>query len=112
MDSNDHPLSRPTSVAGLVDYQGGSIVSRTLVKKSSGTVTLFAFDAGQGLSEHSTPHDAVVQVLEGEGEITVGGNLHQVETGQGLLLPANVPHAVWAASPFKMMLVMIREPLA
>lgn len=111
MDPLDHPLSTPGSLADLLDYQAGSVVSRTLVKKASGTLTLFAFDADQGLSEHSTPHDAVVQVMDGEAEITIGGTPHRVQAGQGLLLPADVPHSVAAPVPFKMMLVMIREPM-
>ena len=110
MDLNDHPLSSPAALAALLDYQPGSVVSRTLVKKATGTLTLFAFDADQGLSEHSTPHDAVVQVMDGEAEITIGGKAHRVRTGEGLLLPASIPHAVAAPVPFKMMLVMIREP--
>ena len=110
MDPNDHPLSSPCGLAALLDYQEGSVVSRTLVKKATGTVTLFAFDADQGLSEHSTPHDAVVQVMDGEAEITIGGKAHRVRAGEGLLLPASIPHAVAAPVPFKMMLVMIREP--
>lgn len=110
MDPVEHPLSAPISLADLLEYQAGSVVSRTLVKKATGTLTLFAFDADQGLSEHSTPHDAVVQVMDGEAEITIGGVAHRVRAGQGLLLPANVPHAVAAPVPFKMMLVMIREP--
>ncbi len=104
-----HPLTTPQSVAGLLDYQVGSVVSRTLLKKPTGTLTLFAFDKGEGLSEHSTPHDAVVEVLDGTVEITVGGIPHRVSEGQGLLLPADVPHALSAVTPFKMLLIMIRE---
>jgi len=85
-------------------------VSREILKKKTGTVTLFFFFVGQGLSEHSTPHDALVQVLDGTVEIKIGGTPHMVSGGEGLLLPANIPHALLAATPFKMLLIMIREP--
>jgi len=103
------PLARPGQLAGLLDIQEGSVVSRTLVKKPTGTITLFAFDAGEGLSEHSTPHDAVVQGLEGSLEVTIGGDPHRVGIGDALLLPANVPHALKAETPVKMLLTMIRD---
>lgn len=106
-----HPLSVPAEVSGLLDYQEGSVVSRTLVKKKTGTLTLFAFDEGEGLSEHSTPHDAVVNVLDGTVRITIGGDPYDVSAGEALLLPANIPHALKAVSRFKMLLVMIREPV-
>ena len=105
-----HPLAAPRALADLLDYQEGSVVSRTLVKKPTGTLTLFAFDAGEGLSEHSTPHDAVVHMVDGKARITVGGVPHEVAAGEALLLPARVPHAVHAPVRFKMLLVMIREP--
>ncbi len=108
----DHPLSTPHRVVDLLDYQTGSVVSRTLVKKPTGTLTLFAFDEGEGLSEHSTPHDAVVEVLEGTVEITIAGVPHRASAGEGLLLPASIPHALAALTPFKMLLTMIREPEA
>lgn len=108
--SVDETLTDPKSLADLIQIQEGSVVSRTLVKKATGTVTLFAFDEGEGLSEHSTPHDALVQILEGTATISVGGNTHEVGTGEGLLLPANIPHALQAPVPFKMLLTMIREP--
>lgn len=109
-DQTDHPLAVPRVLTSLLDYQEGAVVSRTLIKKVTGTLTLFAFDRGEELSEHSTPHDAVVQVLDGTGLITIGGEGHGVSAGEALLLPANVPHAVRAETPFKMLLVMIREP--
>lgn len=104
-----HPLSSPAKIEDLLDYQRGSVVSRTLLKKSAGTITLFAFDAGEGLSEHSTPHEALVEVLDGTVEIRIGSELHRVGAGEGLLLPADVPHALKAETPFKMILIMIRE---
>jgi quercetin dioxygenase-like cupin family protein len=104
-----HPLAQPQLLTDLLAYQEGSVVSRTLVKKSTGTLTLFAFDKGEGLSEHSTPHDAVVYIVDGAASITVGGKENRVEAGQALLLPANIPHALTAPVPFKMLLVMIRE---
>jgi len=108
-DESQGALLSPSPLASLIRPQSGSVVSRTLVKKTTGTVTLFAFDKGEGLSEHSTPHDALVQVIEGRANIVVGGNQHSVESGEALLLPANIPHALTAPEPFKMLLIMIRE---
>jgi len=93
----------------LVDYQSGSVVSRTLIKKETGTVTVFAFDAGEGLSEHTAPFDALVHVIDGEAEITIAGEPHQVKEGEMILLPANKPHALKAEKRFKMVLVMIKS---
>lgn len=95
--------------AEIIGYQGGSIVSRTIVDKPSGTVTLFAFDKGQSLSTHTAPFDAVVQVLDGKGRFTIGGTAHEVEAGRMLIMPADVPHSVAAVEPFKMLLTMIRS---
>ena len=91
-----------------VDYAEGSVVSQTLLKKESGNITLFAFDAGQGLSEHTAPFDAVVYILDGKAKITIGGKDQTVSTGQLLTMPANVPHALHAEEKFKMLLIMIR----
>ena len=93
----------------LVAYQPGSVVSREVVKKKGGSVTLFAFDKGQGLSEHTAPFDALVHVLDGVAEVTLGGAPHRLSTGEMILMPAHVPHALKAIDAFKMMLVMIRE---
>ena len=93
----------------LVRYQDGSVVSRTLLKRSGGTVTLFAFDTGQGLSEHTAPFDAIVHVLEGEAEITISGKAVRVAAGEIILMPANQPHALSGHSRFKMLLTMIRS---
>jgi len=109
-DSYDETLTTPRVLPNLIRLQEGSVVSRTLVKKVTGTVTLFAFDEGEGLSEHSTPHDALVQILEGTATISVGDETHQVDAGEVLLLPADIPHALQAPVPFKMLLTMIREP--
>jgi quercetin dioxygenase-like cupin family protein len=100
----------PTTVfADLVQYQPGTVVSRTLVTKPKGTVTLFAFDDGEGLSEHTAPFDALVFVLDGETDITVAGEAERVRAGEMLLLPAGKPHALKAVTRFKMLLVMIRD---
>jgi len=93
----------------LVAYQPGAVVSREIVKKKTGTVTVFAFDKAQGLSEHTAPFDALVQVLDGVAEITIGGVPHRLGKDEMILMPANVPHSVKAVERFKMMLVMIRE---
>jgi quercetin dioxygenase-like cupin family protein len=93
----------------LLEYGEGAIVSRTLVQNDAGTVTLFAFDMNEGLSEHTAPFDALAQVLEGEGEFIIGDKSCQVSEGQLILMPANVPHAVRANKRFKMMLTMLRK---
>lgn len=93
----------------LVNYQDGAVVSREIVKKPAGNVTLFAFDEGQGLSEHTAPFDALAQVLEGEAEITIAGQPHRVAGGEMILMPAGQPHALKALARFKMMLTMIRS---
>jgi quercetin dioxygenase-like cupin family protein len=97
--------------SGLIDIQPAGVVSRTIVKKKTGTVTVFAFDADEGLSEHTTPFDALLMSLEGEAEITISGTSHRVKTGEIIRLPAGEPHAVKAVTPFKMLLTMIREPI-
>jgi quercetin dioxygenase-like cupin family protein len=97
------------TVADLAQYQTGTVVSRTLVKKPTGTVTAFAFDAGEGLSEHTAPFDALVHVIEGEAEITIAGTPYRVHAGELLRLPAHRPHALRAERRFKMMLIMIRD---
>jgi len=101
--------SHPSRLRDLVAYQDGAVVSRTLLAKEAGTITLFAFDVGQGLSEHTAPYDALVALLEGEADITVSGRRFHLRAGDTLLLPAHEPHALHAATPFKMLLVMIRS---
>jgi len=93
--------------ADLISYQDGAVVSRTIVFQKSGTITLFAFDTGEGLSEHTAPFDAVVQVLEGEVEISISGEMFHLVQGQMIIMPANRPHALKALTRFKMMLTMI-----
>ncbi len=99
----------PVALTDLVQYQAGSVVSRTVVKKPAGTVTMFAFDAGEGLSEHTAAFDALVVMVDGEAEVSIAGAPHRVTAGQMLLLPANVPHALKAVTRFRMLLVMIRD---
>lgn len=96
-------------IAGLVKYQKASIVSKTLIEKKTGTVTLFAFARGQGLSEHTAPYDAMVCVLDGTAEITISGRPCTVKAGEMIIMPANKPHALAAVERFKMMLTMIRS---
>ena len=96
------------SLVGLVAHQEGAVVSRTLMKQAKGSVTLFAFDRGQELSEHTVPHDALVVVLDGEVEITVDGVPHRLRAGETILMPGGQPHAVKAIERFKMSLTMIR----
>jgi len=93
----------------MVDYQGNSIVSRAIIDKETGTATLFAFDKGEGLSEHSAPYDAMVYLIDGVGEFVIGGVSHQLKEGEMIIMPANIPHAVKATDNFKMLLVMIRS---
>ncbi len=108
--TNPKPLGKAADAAGLVKYQAGTIVSRTLIQKPAGTITLFAFAAGQELSEHTAPFDALVQILDGQAEIVLSGKPMRVAAGQMVILPAGKSHAVKAVERFKMMLVMIREP--
>ena len=99
----------PVAPLTVADYQEGAVVSRTLLKRGGGTVTLFAFDQGQSLSEHTAPFDAIAHVLEGEALITIAGSPIAVRSGEMVLMPANQPHAVYATSRFKMLLTMIRS---
>jgi quercetin dioxygenase-like cupin family protein len=92
----------------LIAYQEGSIVSKELIKKTTGTVTIFAFDRDQGLSEHTAPFDALVYILDGEAEITISGESHRLKEGEMIVMPGGKPHAVKAPKRFKMMLVMVR----
>src|SRR4030042_5050465 len=97
-------IGQATRLAELVDYQAGPVVRRTLIDKYTGTLTLFAFDKGKGLSEHTAPFDALVLMLDGKSEITIGGQPNILQAGEAILMPANVPHALQALERFKMML--------
>ena len=103
------PIGERVRSLDLIAYQEGAVASRTLLKRSTGTVTLFAFDQGQGLSEHTTPFDALVHVLDGDAEVSIGGMPQQVSAGEMILMPANQPHALTARTRFKMLLTMIRS---
>ena len=102
------PKAQVLRLAGMAAYQDGSIVSRQVIKAEAGNVTLFAFDAGQELSEHTAPFDALVQVLDGEAEVTIAGEGFEVRAGEAIIMPAGRPHAVRAVSRFRMLLTMIR----
>ncbi|MDH7498837.1 MAG: cupin domain-containing protein [candidate division NC10 bacterium] len=105
----DELMARTLKLTELVDYQEGSIVSREILKKDTGTVTVFAFAEGQGLSEHTAPFDALVYLIEGEAEITLSGKPHRLQGGEMIIMPAHQPHALKGRGRFKMMLVMIRS---
>jgi len=103
---------KPSSILNLVDqveYADGSVVSRTIIDKKAGTLTLFSFDSGQGLSEHSAPFDALVYILDGEAEVIISGKTYLLKKGEMVIMPAKAPHALKAIRRFKMMLVMIRS---
>jgi quercetin dioxygenase-like cupin family protein len=93
----------------LIEYQEGSVVSREIIRKDTGTVTIFAFDKGEGLSEHTAPFDAMVQIVDGKAEITISGNKNVLEKGEMIIMPANEPHALKALEKYKMVLTMIRS---
>jgi len=95
--------------ASFIEYQSGAVVSKTLIQQPTGTLTLFAFDQGQGLSEHSAPFDATVVILDGSAEIKISGVVHQVKNGEMIIMPANQPHALQALERFKMLLIMIKS---
>ncbi|MBN1366306.1 MAG: cupin domain-containing protein [Dehalococcoidales bacterium] len=101
-------LGEAVEIAALVDYQSGSVVSRTIIQRDTGTVTIFAFDRGQGLSEHKAPFDALVHIIDGKAIITIDGQSTNLSSGEAIIMPANRPHALRAAEKFKMVLVMIK----
>lgn len=109
MTNQEGPQSGAVVLEEEISYQDGAVVSKTLLKKETGTVTLFAFDRGQELSEHTVPHDALVYLVDGETEITVSGRVHRLSRGDLLLMPGGEPHAVRATRRFKMLLTMIRS---
>ena len=102
------PKSEILDLAALVEYQNGAVVSRQVTKAAGGNVTLFAFDEGQELSEHTAPFDALVHLLDGEAEIKISGQLYLLKAGDGIIMPANAPHALLARKKFKMLLTMIQ----
>lgn len=105
--TQENLIGQPHDLTGLLEYQEGAVVSKTLIKQKTGTVTLFAFDQGEELSEHTVAFDALVHILDGEAEITIAGQQHTVHTGQMLIMPGDQPHALKATTRFKMLLVMI-----
>lgn len=107
--TTDSLMSRTMAMTGLVEVAPGAVVSRTVIGKKAGTVTLFAFDKGQGLSTHSAPYDAMVWILDGAVRITIDGKTLRAKAGEMVIMPANLPHALHAVQPFKMALVMIKE---
>lgn len=108
MTQENSLTGKAVEVNGLVAYASGAVVSRTLIDRKIGTITLFSFDAGQGLSEHTVPFDAFVQIVDGTAEVTIDGTAQNVATGEFIIMPANIPHSLKAIEKFKMMLVMIR----
>jgi len=107
--NTDELIGKVINPKELVSYQTGAVVSRTVIDKKTGTCTLFAFDAGQGLSEHTAPFDALVYLLDGEAEITISGTPFHLKNGDAIIMPADKPHALRAVKQFKMMLVMIKN---
>lgn len=105
----DELKAKTLKVEDLIEYQEGSVVSREIIRKDTGTVTIFAFDKGEGLSEHTAPFDAMVQVIDGKAEITISGNKNVLEKGDMIIMPANDPHALKALERYKMVLTMIRS---
>lgn len=101
--------AKTLKVEELIEYQEGAVVSREIIRKGTGTVTIFAFDKGEGLSEHTAPFDAMVQVIDGKAEIIISGNKNILEKGDMIIMPANEPHALNAVERFKMVLTMIRS---
>ena len=107
-DAMEDYKGRPMALAGAVSYADGAVVSKTLMNKKTGTLTLFAFDAGQSLSEHTSPYDATVYILDGQATLMIGGERVEAKAGEMVIMPANVPHDVQAGERFKMLLIMIR----
>ena len=106
---NSKLVAQAANLNSLINYQAGSVVSRTIIDKDAGTVTVFAFDQGEGLSEHTAPYDALVYIIDGEAKITISGNPIKLKKGELAIMPSNEPHALQATTKFKMLLVMIRK---
>jgi quercetin dioxygenase-like cupin family protein len=102
-------IAQAVNLTDLINYQAGSVVSRTIIDKKAGTITLFAFDKGQGLSEHTAPYDALVYIIDGEAEVTISGKPLSLKQGEFTIMPANEPHALSAVTRFKMLLIMVRS---
>ena len=109
MGSNEFEKAKTFSFNDSIEYSDGGIVSKTVIKKETGNISLFSFDKGEALSEHTAPFDAMIEVVDGKGEITIGGKSNILETGQTIIMPANIPHAVKAVERFKMVLTMIKS---
>lgn len=109
MESNEFEKGKVFSYNDAIEYSDGGIVSKTVLKKETGNISLFSFDKGEALSEHTAPFDAVLQVVDGKGEVIIGGKSNILETGQTIIMPANITHAVKAIEKFKMVLTMIRS---
>lgn len=109
IEQKEDLVGKALKAADLVAYDKGAVVSRTIIEKKTGTVTIFSFDAGQGLSEHTAPFDALVEVLDGEAEITIAGKPRTVKAGEFIIMPAGKPHALKGVKRFKMALIMIRS---
>jgi len=109
MSANEFERSIVFSFDSSVDYADGAIVSKSVLKKETGNISLFAFSKGEALSEHTAPFDAMIQVVDGKGEVTIGGKPFQLESGQTIIMPAGIPHSVRAVERFKMVLTMIKS---
>jgi quercetin dioxygenase-like cupin family protein len=110
MEQKEFQKGRVFSFESEVDYATGSVVSKNVLKRDTGNISLFSFDKGEGLSEHTAPFDALVQVVDGKAEISIDGEPHLVDKGEAIIMPANIPHALKAVEKFKMVLTMIKEP--
>lgn len=109
MDTNEFEKSKVFSFSDSIEYSAGGIVSKTILKKQTGNISLFSFDKGEALSEHTAPFDAMIQAVDGRGEVIIGGKSFILETGQSIIMPANITHAVNAVDRFKMVLTMIKN---
>jgi quercetin dioxygenase-like cupin family protein len=109
MESNEFERAKVFSFRESIDYSDGGIVSKTVIKKQTGNISLFSFDKGEALSEHTAPFDAMIQVVDGKGEVVIGGKSFILEAGQSIIMPANITHAVNAVEKFKMVLTMIKS---
>lgn len=109
MNTNEFEKAKPITLSESVEYSAGGIVSKTVLKRETGNISVFSFDKNEGLTEHTSPFDAVIVGIDGRGEVTIGGAPNTVEAGQLIIMPRNIPHAVTAVEKFKMMLIMIRS---